>query len=138
MVLRSLIRGLAQQGKMILYSSHVLEVVEKVCSKVLILRKGEVVAYDSIDHLRDLMSQPSLEGVFAQLAETEDSDAVADKILRAMRTAGDSAPERAAVAPETRIAGAAPPDFPGGAERLGTALPLLERIFRAPAGGLAE
>jgi ABC-2 type transport system ATP-binding protein len=69
MVLRSLIRNLAEQGKMILYSSHVLEVVEKVCSQVLILRKGEVVAYDSIGHLRDLMSQPSLEGVFAQLAQ---------------------------------------------------------------------
>ena len=34
---------------MILYSSHVLEVVEKVCAQVLILRKGDVVAYDSID-----------------------------------------------------------------------------------------
>src|SRR5579872_3703593 len=87
MVLRSLIRKLAAQGKMILYSSHVLEVVEKVCSQVLILRKGEVVAYDSIDRLRDLMSQPSLEGVFAQLAQVEDGEAVADRILGAM---GDS------------------------------------------------
>ena len=89
MVLRSLIRNLAEQGKMILYSSHVLEVVEKVCSQVLILRKGEVVAYDSIGHLRDLMSQPSLEGVFAQLAQVEDGDAVARRIVRAM---GDGPP----------------------------------------------
>jgi ABC-2 type transport system ATP-binding protein len=85
MVLRSLIRALAQQGRIILYSSHVLEVVEKVCSQVLILRKGEVVAYDSIDRLRDLMNQPSLEGVFAQLAETEDSDTIARTILDVMR-----------------------------------------------------
>ena len=91
MVLRSLIHALAQQGKIILYSSHVLEVVEKVCSKVLILRKGEVVAYDSIGHLRDLMSQPSLEGVFAQLAETENSDELAGKILHVM-TADAAAP----------------------------------------------
>jgi predicted permease len=84
MILRSLIRKLAAQGKMILYSSHVLEVVEKVCSQVLILRKGEVVAYDSIDRLRDLMSQPSLEGVFAQLAQVEDGEAVAGRILEAM------------------------------------------------------
>ena len=84
MVLRCLVRKLAGQGKMILYSSHVLEVVEKVCSQVLILRKGEVVAYDSIDRLRDLMSQPSLEGVFAQLAQVEDGEAVADRILGAM------------------------------------------------------
>ena len=84
LMLRSLLRGLAGQGKLILYSSHVLEVVEKVCSKVLILRKGEVVAYDSIERLRELMSQPSLEGVFSQLAEVEDGDAVAGKILDAM------------------------------------------------------
>jgi predicted permease len=94
MVLRSLIRALAQQGKIILYSSHVLEVVEKVCSQVVILRKGEVVAYDSIERLRDLMSQPSLEGVFAQLAEVEDSDALAGKVLHAMKAgAGESAAE---------------------------------------------
>src|SRR5437588_1355247 len=47
LMLRSLLRGRADRGKMILYSSHVLEVVEKICSNVLILRKGEVVAYDS-------------------------------------------------------------------------------------------
>jgi ABC-2 type transport system ATP-binding protein len=85
MMLRTLLRALAAQGKMILYSSHVLEVVEKVCSTVLILRKGEVAAYDSIDRLRELMSQPSLEGVFAQLAEVEDGDAVARKITEVMQ-----------------------------------------------------
>jgi len=84
LMLRSLLRGLADRGKTILYSSHVLEVVEKVCSNVLILRKGEVAAYDSIDRLRELMSQPSLEGVFAQLAEAEDGDAVASRILDVM------------------------------------------------------
>src|SRR5437588_1042305 len=84
LMLRSLLRGLADRGKMILYSSHVLEVVEKICSNVLILRKGEVVAYDSIHRLRELMSQPSLEGVFSQLAEVEDSDALASQVLDAM------------------------------------------------------
>ena len=84
LVLRALLRALADEGKMILYSSHVLEVVEKVCSKVLILRQGEVVAYDSISRLQELMSQPSLEGVFAQLAQVEDSGALANQILDAM------------------------------------------------------
>jgi ABC-2 type transport system ATP-binding protein len=86
LVLRRLLRALAEAGKMILYSSHVLEVVEKVCSQVLILRKGEVVAYDSIDRLRELMSQPSLEGVFAQLAQVEDGEALAGRILQVMKS----------------------------------------------------
>jgi ABC-2 type transport system ATP-binding protein len=84
LALRSLLRKLADQGKTILFSSHVLEVVEKVCTKVLILRKGEVVAYDSIDHLQKLMSQPDLEGVFAQLTVVQDTDALAGQILEAM------------------------------------------------------
>ena len=70
---------------MIFYSSHVLEVVEKVCSTVLILRKGQVVAYDSINRLQEMMNQPSLEGVFAQLAEVEDGDSVARRIVEAMK-----------------------------------------------------
>jgi ABC-2 type transport system ATP-binding protein len=92
LMLRSLLRQLAAQGKIILFSSHVLEVVEKVCTKVLILRKGEVVAYDSIERLRELMSQPSLEGVFAQLSETEDSEAVAGRILNVINRGTAPAP----------------------------------------------
>ncbi len=81
MVLRSLLRSLAERRKMILYSSHVLEVVEKVCHTVLILRKGKVVAHDTVARLRALMSESSLEGVFAQVTQTEDSDVVAQRIL---------------------------------------------------------
>jgi ABC-2 type transport system ATP-binding protein len=81
LVLRSLIKALAGRNKMVLYSSHVLEVVEKVCDTVLILRKGQVVAHDSVANLRRLMAESSLEGIFAQLTEAEDTDAVAQRIL---------------------------------------------------------
>ena len=84
LMLRRLLRALADRGKIILYSSHVLEVVEKICSTVLILRNGEVVAYDSIERLRELMSQPSLEGVFAQLAQVDDGEELANRIVDAM------------------------------------------------------
>jgi ABC-2 type transport system ATP-binding protein len=81
LVLRSLLKMLAGRNKMILYSSHVLEVVEKVCDRVLILRKGQVVANDSVVRLRELMSESTLEGVFAQLTQPEDTDAIAQMIL---------------------------------------------------------
>jgi ABC-2 type transport system ATP-binding protein len=84
-VLRTLIRALADEGKMILYSSHVLEVVEKVCSSVLILRKGKAVAHDRVERLRGLLSQPSLEGVFTQLTEQEDPTRVVSGLIAAMR-----------------------------------------------------
>jgi len=81
MVLRSLLKSLAARQKMVLYSSHVLEVVEKVCNTVLILRKGHVVAHDSVARLREGMSESSLEGVFAQLTQTDDTDTIAARIM---------------------------------------------------------
>ena len=84
-VLRTLVRTLAEEGKTIFYSSHVLEVVEKVCSSVVILRKGKIVAHDAVERLRDLMQQESLEAVFAQLTEQEDPARVVGGILAAMR-----------------------------------------------------
>jgi len=85
LVLRTLVKALADAGKMILYCSHVLEVVEKVCTQVVILRSGKVVAQDSVAALRGLMQQPSLEGVFAQLTGQEDPARVVQGILSAMR-----------------------------------------------------
>jgi len=81
MILRSLLKALAGRQKMVLYSSHVLEVVEKVCNRVLILRKGQVVAHDSVARLREMMSESSLEGIFSQLTQPEDTDAIAQRIL---------------------------------------------------------
>ena len=83
-ILRALIHALAAQGKMILYSSHVLEVVEKVCSSVVILRKGKIIAHDRVERLRDMLSQPSLEGVFTQLTEQENPDSIVKGILEAI------------------------------------------------------
>ena len=48
LVLRSLIQELAARGKVVLFSSHELETVERVCSCVVILHRGRIVADDSI------------------------------------------------------------------------------------------
>jgi ABC-2 type transport system ATP-binding protein len=85
LVFRSLLQALANEGKMILYSSHVLEVVEKVCSEVVILHRGRVLAHDSVARLRDLRSSASLEDVFAQLVMQEDAGAVASQMIAVMR-----------------------------------------------------
>ncbi len=81
MILRSLLRSFAARGKIVLYSSHVLEVVEKVCDKVLILSKGRVVAHDSVSRLVAANDKSSLEGVFAELTQTEDADSIAQRML---------------------------------------------------------
>ncbi len=81
LIIRSLLRSLATQGKAILYSSHVLEVVEKICSRVLVIHKGCLVADDSVENLRNLMQVPSLEEIFTQLVQHEDTEQVAQKMV---------------------------------------------------------
>jgi len=85
LVLRHLIQSLAAAGKTILFSSHELETVEKVCSRVVILYKGRVVANDSVANLRQLMAASSLEDIFTQLAVRSNPAEAAAQMLATMR-----------------------------------------------------
>jgi ABC-2 type transport system ATP-binding protein len=80
LVLRSLIQELARRGKVVLFSSHELDTVERVSSRVVILHRGKMVADDSIANLRSLMELESLEAIFSQLAVEQDSNAMAREI----------------------------------------------------------
>ena len=82
LVLRSVVRTLADQGKVIVYSSHVLDMVEKICSEVLILHRGQVVAQDSVARLRELAHVASLEEVFAALAVDVNVDHIGRQIAQ--------------------------------------------------------
>jgi ABC-2 type transport system ATP-binding protein len=85
LVLRELIGRLRDAGKIVVYSSHVMDMVEKVSTRALIVHRGRVVADNSVRALRDLMSLPSLEAVFAELTVEEDVGATADGLVSAMR-----------------------------------------------------
>jgi len=76
LIMRNLIRDLAALGKVVLFSSHELETVERVCSHVVILHRGKIVADDSIGHLREMMALPTLEDIFSQLAVEQDPTAI--------------------------------------------------------------
>jgi ABC-2 type transport system ATP-binding protein len=82
LILRTLIGQLAERGKVVLFSSHELETVERVSSRIVILHKGRVVANDSIEQLRTLMSLPTLERIFTELAIEQDTEGVSRQILQ--------------------------------------------------------
>ena len=84
LVLRDLIQELAVMGKVILFSSHELETVERVSTRVVILHKGRVVANDKIENLRTLMSLSSLEEIFSQLAIDQDTKSITREIVQLM------------------------------------------------------
>lgn len=85
LILRHLVEELAARGKVILFSSHELETVERVSSHVVILHRGKIVADDSIERLRVLRSAATLEEVFSQLAVEQDIAAVSREIANLIR-----------------------------------------------------
>jgi ABC-2 type transport system ATP-binding protein len=81
LIFRHLVANLSGTGKAIFYCSHVLEVVEKLCSHVIVLRRGNVIAYGSMDDLKKQQSIQTLEQTFSQLVEEDDATDVARKLV---------------------------------------------------------
>jgi ABC-2 type transport system ATP-binding protein len=85
-VLKAFVKALADEGKIVVFSSHVLEVVEQVCSRVVILKDGAVVGHDSVTQLRTTLQLPSLDAVFASLVREDDISGRARSMIQAMRS----------------------------------------------------
>jgi ABC-2 type transport system ATP-binding protein len=85
LVFKNLVQTLGHAGKMVFYCSHVLEVVEKVCTDVLILRKGVVIAQDSVANIGKILGQ-SLESTFLHLVDDVDTLSVARNIVSVIQT----------------------------------------------------
>jgi ABC-2 type transport system ATP-binding protein len=81
LVLRKLVTALAERGKAVLYSSHVLELVEKACDRVIVIHQGKIVADDTVEALQRLASTGSLEQVFSQLVLRDDPERTAADIV---------------------------------------------------------
>lgn len=82
---KDLLALLAGEGKAILYISHVMEVVERICGRVIVLSKGRIVADAAPGELTRLMELPTLESVFAQLVQQTDTERVAREMVDVMK-----------------------------------------------------
>ncbi len=81
---KDLLIALKAEGKAILYISHVLEVVEQVCDRVVVIAKGRILADATPSELTQRMQVGDLESVFAQLVEQQDTRSVAAQLVEAM------------------------------------------------------
>jgi ABC-2 type transport system ATP-binding protein len=81
---KDLLQQLAAQGKAVLYISHVLEVVELVCHRVIVLAKGKVLADAPPSELKTSLALANLESVFAQLVQQQDTRSVASELVDVM------------------------------------------------------
>jgi ABC-2 type transport system ATP-binding protein len=81
---KDLLQELAAQGKAILYISHVLEVVELVCHRVIVIAKGKILADAPPAALKASLALANLESVFAQLVQQQDTRSVASELVNVM------------------------------------------------------
>ena len=86
LMVRDLVAALAAEGKAILYSSHVLDVVERVCDRALIIHEGRLIADGTLDALRASTERGSLEDVFRQLTRTEGTMSGVSGIIEGLRS----------------------------------------------------
>jgi ABC-2 type transport system ATP-binding protein len=82
-IVKELIDKLAKNGKTIFYSSHMMDVVEKVSDRIILINQGAVVADGTIEELRKLQDKDSLESIFAGLTTTESMHDASDNFLNA-------------------------------------------------------
>jgi ABC-2 type transport system ATP-binding protein len=81
---KDLLQQLAIQGKAILYISHVLEVVEAVCHRVVVIANGKILADAPPSELKSSLALANLESVFAQLVQQQDTRSVACELVDIM------------------------------------------------------
>ena len=81
-MLKAVLRGWADRGGAVLYTSHLLDVVERVCDRVAVMAQGKLVQVGPFEELRTSAgSDGTLEDVFRALTKTEDPDAKARALL---------------------------------------------------------
>jgi ABC-2 type transport system ATP-binding protein len=93
-VIKDLVRGYADRGRTVLYCSHVLDVVERLCDRVLILHKGQIVADGSPAELMAGRQRQSLEHVFRELTSSPDEVALAAAFWDTVRVHGTGPPPK--------------------------------------------
>ncbi|HYW34291.1 MAG TPA: ABC transporter ATP-binding protein [Balneolaceae bacterium] len=80
---KEIIARLAEQGKTIFYCSHMMDVVEKVSNRILLINNGKIVADGPIEELKQ-RDDESLERIFANLTDHEDSGEISEEFLKTL------------------------------------------------------
>jgi ABC-2 type transport system ATP-binding protein len=80
-MIKDIVRGLADRGKTVLYCSHLLDVVERLCERVIILDRGRVVADGMTSELLSSSKRGTLETLFRSLTASEDQQELVGAFL---------------------------------------------------------
>jgi len=81
MIFKELLAQLAAQGKTIFYSSHIMDVVEKISNRIVLLHNGQILADGSFEELKNQNMEGSLEEIFNQLTGFNEHKETAAEIV---------------------------------------------------------
>ena len=84
MLCKELLKKLAAQGKTILFCSHILEVVERICSRILIINEGKKIVEGTTSDICSSTASATLEHAFAQLTGSQDAGQITADFLAAL------------------------------------------------------
>jgi ABC-2 type transport system ATP-binding protein len=87
LLLKEIIAKLSERGRTVFYCSHLLDVVERVCHRVVILKQGQVLADGTVDAIREQSSRRSIEDAFSSMTSATDWAARAASFVEVLEEA---------------------------------------------------
>ncbi len=81
MVFKEMIKQLSEQGKTIFYSSHIMEVVEKISDRIIVLNNGVIAADGNFERLKEMSKEGSLQDIFNQLTGFNEHEVIAKSLV---------------------------------------------------------
>ncbi|MFZ5354171.1 MAG: ABC transporter ATP-binding protein [Bacillota bacterium] len=85
MIFKEIMSELAAQGKTIFYSSHIMDVVEKISSRIILIHEGQIIADGTFEELKNSCSEGSLEQIFNQLTGFNKHKEIADEFVSVLQ-----------------------------------------------------
>jgi ABC-2 type transport system ATP-binding protein len=81
-IVKDVLQRLAGEGVSILFSTHVLEIAEAMCSRISIMNEGSLVAEGTVQELRSKAGMPgsTLEDIFLKLTGSEDTEKIVEAL----------------------------------------------------------
>lgn len=85
-LIKELIHRLSKEGKTIFYCSHMMDIVEKVCDRIVLIDEGRMIANGTFDELKQQQGNHSLEQIFSALTSGGGHSATADDLVKALES----------------------------------------------------
>ncbi|WP_407652088.1 ABC transporter ATP-binding protein [Aquibacillus koreensis] len=91
MIIKEILAQLAAEGKTIFYSSHIMDVVEKISNRIVLLADGKIIADGSFEELKQKNKEGTLEEIFNELTGFDQHKQIAEEVVSIVKEVGNNA-----------------------------------------------